>query len=81
MPHHTASPPTDLVVFGGTGDLAMRKLLPALFLCDRDGGLAPETRIIAASRDGLADADFRDKAAAAVCRPAPPCCGRATSTR
>ncbi|CAM3863347.1 glucose-6-phosphate dehydrogenase [Nocardiopsis rhodophaea] len=66
MPHHTASPPTDLVVFGGTGDLAMRKLLPALFLCDRDGGLAPETRIIAASRDGLADADFRDKAAAAV---------------
>jgi glucose-6-phosphate 1-dehydrogenase len=36
--------PADLIVFGGTGDLSMRKLLPALYHCDRDGLLAPETR-------------------------------------
>ena len=37
----TATPvaPCDFVVFGGTGDLAFRKLLPALYLRDRDGQL------------------------------------------
>ncbi|WP_336205184.1 glucose-6-phosphate dehydrogenase [Nonomuraea sp. LPB2021202275-12-8] len=59
---HTA----DLVVFGGTGDLSMRKLLPALFHSDRDGRLSPETRIIALSRGGLTDADFRGKVDAEV---------------
>ena len=53
----TANPvaPCDFVVFGGTGDLAVRKLLPALYLRDRDGQLPAETRIIAASRAGLDD--------------------------
>ena len=60
------SPPADLVVFGGTGDLALRKLLPALFLREAEGGLAEGTRIIAVSRDGLDDAGFRDKAGEAV---------------
>jgi glucose-6-phosphate 1-dehydrogenase len=54
---HTA----DLVVFGGTGDLSMRKLLPALYHSDREGRLSPETRVIAMSRGGLTDADFRGK--------------------
>ncbi|MBC3192388.1 glucose-6-phosphate dehydrogenase [Pseudonocardia sp. C8] len=53
--------PADIVVFGGTGDLAMRKLLPALYLRDRDGQLAEGTRIVAVSRSGLDDADYRDK--------------------
>ncbi|MBR8741026.1 glucose-6-phosphate dehydrogenase [Nocardiopsis sp. MG754419] len=57
---------TDLVVFGGTGDLSMRKLLPSLYLLDRDGHLDGGTRVIAVSRDGLTDADLRDKAASAV---------------
>src|SRR6478672_9125045 len=59
----TANPvaPCDFVVFGGTGDLAVRKLLPALYLRDRDGQLPAETRIIAASRAGLDDAGYRDK--------------------
>ncbi|GLX01129.1 glucose-6-phosphate dehydrogenase [Microtetraspora sp. NBRC 16547] len=51
----------DLLVFGGTGDLSMRKLIPALYHCDRDGRLAEGTRIIAMSRGGLTDADFRGK--------------------
>ena len=61
---HRSQPPVpsaDFVVFGGTGDLAARKLLPALYLRDRDGQLTPETRIIALSRAGLDDAGYRDK--------------------
>ena len=54
-------PTADFVVFGGTGDLAVRKLLPALYLRDRDGQLSPETRILALSRAGLDDAGYRDK--------------------
>ncbi|MEO3867827.1 glucose-6-phosphate dehydrogenase [Nonomuraea sp. B12E4] len=56
----------DLVVFGGTGDLSMRKLLPALYHSDRDGRLSPETRVIALSRGGLTDDDFRGKVDAEV---------------
>ena len=54
-------PVADIVVFGGTGDLAVRKLLPALYLRDRDGQLPPETRIVATSRAGLDEAGYRDK--------------------
>src|SRR5882757_9567007 len=53
--------PCDFVVFGGTGDLAVRKLLPALYLRDRDGQLPPETRIVALSRAGLDVPGYRDK--------------------
>jgi glucose-6-phosphate 1-dehydrogenase len=44
----------DLVIFGGTGDLAMRKLLPALYHRERDGQVTGDSRIIAASRGDLA---------------------------
>ena len=40
----------DIVVFGGTGDLAMRKLLPALYYLHRDRHLHPDTRILALAR-------------------------------
>jgi glucose-6-phosphate 1-dehydrogenase len=53
--------PCDFVVFGGTGDLAVRKLLPALYLRDRDGQLTDGTRIVAVSRAGLDEAGYRDK--------------------
>src|SRR6478672_1823675 len=61
MPTATAVDPCDFVVFGGTGDLAVRKLLPALYLRDRDGQLSADTRIIAASRAGLDASGYRDK--------------------
>ena len=38
-------PPFDLVLFHGTGDLAMRKLLPALYRRYADGQLSPQGRI------------------------------------
>ena len=48
----------DLVIFGGTGDLAMRKLLPALYHRDRDGQVTADSRIIAASRGAIARDDY-----------------------
>jgi glucose-6-phosphate 1-dehydrogenase len=42
--------PFDLVLFGATGDLAMRKLMPALYLRDRAQDLHPQGRIIALGR-------------------------------
>ena len=50
--------PFDLVIFGGTGDLAKRKLLPALFHRDVDGQLGEGSRIIASSRKDLAREEF-----------------------
>ena len=41
------------VLFGGTGDLAMRKILPALFAAHRDGMLAPDGRIVAVAQNAL----------------------------
>ena len=50
--------PFDLVIFGGTGDLATRKLLPALYHRDRDGQLSPDSRIIAVSRGEMSREAF-----------------------
>ena len=49
----------DFTVFGGTGDLALRKLLPALYLRDREGHLPDDTRIIGVSRSPLDDDGYR----------------------
>ncbi|MDF3882590.1 glucose-6-phosphate dehydrogenase, partial [Cupriavidus basilensis] len=42
-----AVPEFDFVLFGGTGDLATRKLLPALFDAHCVGSLHPRGRILA----------------------------------
>ena len=51
--------PFDFVVFGGTGDLAERKLLPALYHRQRDHQFSEPTRIIGASRSKMTDEEFR----------------------
>ena len=43
----------DLIIFGGSGDLAMRKLLPALYHRDLDGQISADSRIIAVGRSDL----------------------------
>ncbi|WP_395661089.1 glucose-6-phosphate dehydrogenase [Aestuariivirga sp.] len=48
----------DLVVFGATGDLSQRKLLPALFHRDLQGQIPPGSRIIGCSRRSLTNDDF-----------------------
>ena len=39
--------PFDIVIFGGAGDLAFRKLVPALYRAYREEKLAPGSRVIA----------------------------------
>ncbi|MFV8835668.1 glucose-6-phosphate dehydrogenase [Aquisalimonas sp. APHAB1-3] len=50
--------PFDMVIFGGNGDLAMRKLMPALYHRHQDGALCDEGRIIAASRHAISRDDY-----------------------
>ena len=54
--------PFDLVIFGATGDLAVRKLIPALYFRDLAGQIPAECRIIGASRRPLGDDGFREMA-------------------
>ncbi len=56
----------DYVVFGATGDLTLRKLLPALYYRFRDGVIPDNARIIGAARSELDDAAYRARAAAAL---------------
>ena len=50
----------DLVLFGGTGDLAWRKLMPALFQAFRHGTLPEGGRIIGIGRDKHSHEQYRD---------------------
>ncbi|HET9190638.1 MAG TPA: glucose-6-phosphate dehydrogenase, partial [Rudaea sp.] len=59
-----ASPPVedfDLAIFGGTGDLALRKLLPALLRRFADGQISAASRIIAVARDAMSDGEYRER--------------------
>jgi glucose-6-phosphate 1-dehydrogenase len=49
----------DLILFGGTGDLAWRKIMPALFQAFRHGSLPAGGRIIGVARDDLSDEQYR----------------------
>ena len=54
------------MMFGATGDLARRMLLPSLYGLDSDGLLPDELRIIGTARTALDDAAFRERADAAL---------------
>lgn len=56
----------DIVVFGATGDLSLRKLLPALFLRDAAGQLADDARIFGAAREHLSAEAFAARAEQAL---------------
>ena len=58
--------PFDYVVVGGTGDLAKRKLFPALFHRELDGQLPDQARIIGVARSELSDAEFVTQVEAAL---------------
>ncbi|MDJ1009629.1 MAG: glucose-6-phosphate dehydrogenase [Paracoccaceae bacterium] len=49
----------DLVIFGGTGDLARRKILPGLFRRFRAGQMPPGARIVGAARSEMTTAAYR----------------------
>src|SRR5215472_9226483 len=51
--------PVTLVIFGGGGDLAHRKLLPALYNLHLDGLLPPRIAIVGVGRKPISDDDYR----------------------
>jgi glucose-6-phosphate 1-dehydrogenase len=55
-----------LLMFGATGDLAGRMLLPSLFGLDSDGLLPDDLRVIGTARTELDDAAFRARALGAI---------------
>lgn len=59
-------PPQTLVVFGASGDLARRKLLPALYDLAYEGLLPERWAIVGSGTSDVGDADFRERARAGV---------------
>jgi glucose-6-phosphate 1-dehydrogenase len=51
--------PTTMVIFGGTGDLAHRKLLPAIYNLAHEGALPERFNLIAVSRSDIPHDDYR----------------------
>ena len=54
-------PPTALVIFGASGDLTARKLLPALYNLEEDAYLPAGFIVVGAARSKLSDEEFRSK--------------------
>ncbi|MCC7260848.1 MAG: glucose-6-phosphate dehydrogenase [Alphaproteobacteria bacterium] len=50
--------PTDIVIFGGNGDLALRKIMPALYHRLRDGQLPKTGKIIGVARKEMSRKDY-----------------------
>ncbi len=60
--------PTSLVIFGATGDLAHRKLLPALYNLAHEGQLPERFEMIGVGRRDQEHEDFRDAAKDSILR-------------
>lgn len=58
--------PFDLVIFGGTGDLAKRKILPGLFRRFVSGQMPPDASITGAARAQFDDMTYRDLVRASI---------------
>ncbi|MDU8911495.1 glucose-6-phosphate dehydrogenase [Aestuariicoccus sp. MJ-SS9] len=58
--------PFDLVIFGGTGDLARRKILPGLYRRFCAGQMPEDAAIIGAARSEMDDAGYRQMVADAI---------------
>ena len=58
--------PTTMTIFGGTGDLAKRKLLPALYNLAHEGALPERFNLIGVSRSDMSDEDFAKQAREAI---------------
>lgn len=63
---HRGAPPTVMVIFGASGDLAARKLIPAIFNLGVDNLLPGEFHLIGYGRRKMSDADFRAEMDAAI---------------
>ncbi len=50
--------PLDIVIFGGAGDLSLRKLIPALYMAHLHGSLPADGRIVGVGRQAWSAADY-----------------------
>ena len=66
LSRHRGAPPTVLVIFGASGDLTARKLLPALYNLAADNLLPADFHLIGFGRSPLPDDEFRRTAAASI---------------
>ncbi len=57
----TESPPAAIVIFGASGDLARRKLVPALHSLGCEGLLSPATHLVGVARTPLSDEAFHGR--------------------
>src|SRR5215211_3921252 len=60
--------PTTLVIFGGTGDLAHRKLLPAIYNLAHEGALPERFNLIAVSRSEMTSGEYRKLARESIAK-------------
>ncbi len=58
--------PTTMAIFGGTGDLAHRKLLPAIYNLAHEGALPERFNLVAISRSDVPHSDYRAMAKEAI---------------
>ena len=58
LPDSAAIAPSDYVIIGGTGDLSLRKIFPALFYRYLDGQIDDKFRLVAAARKAISDDEF-----------------------
>src|SRR3954447_17504930 len=58
--------PTTLIIFGATGDLAQRKLLPAVYNLAHEGALPERFNMIGVARTQQPDDQYRDFAREAI---------------
>jgi glucose-6-phosphate 1-dehydrogenase len=63
---HRGSPPTAVVIFGASGDLTARKLIPAIYNLAYDGLLPADFYLIGYGRKPIPDAEFQKLAGDAI---------------
>lgn len=63
---HRGAPPTVVVIFGASGDLTARKLIPAVYNLGVDGLLPADFYLVGYGRKPIPDEEFRRLAADAI---------------
>ena len=63
---HRGAPPTAVVIFGASGDLTARKLIPAVYNLAADNLLPPDFHLIGYGRKSISNEEFRELAAKAI---------------
>lgn len=66
LSRHRGAPPTLLVIFGASGDLTARKLIPALYNLALDSLLPAQFRLVGFGRKAIRDESFRASAREAI---------------